>query len=292
MTKKHTHFAQIPKIASVELNPYELALYTNYVHSCGISNDACIKSHSTLALETKMSVSQVKRCKFSLEEKGYITIKSGGDRKPSIIHYRDDIWERNEQEFADKHGSHRTQSDNNMVLTEPNIALTEPSKALTEPSKDQTRFSQSHKEYKDNNKRDIVTKRDDSKSESKNTYTPELKNCIAKEIFGWHDPSKVTPKNWKRVMKVLKQIFAVHDCYGTICTVQHIARFLSWYRTNKPGWGLPQNEGMETAYQEYYESMRSREAISVSREHIYAVNLMSEPPEMPEPVTFGAKPHV
>jgi len=283
MTKK-THYAMIPRIASIQLTPYELALYTAYVQSCGVFNDPCNKSNATLASETKMSLSQVKRCKKTLEKMGYIIVKSGGDRKPSIVTYDPKIWDRNESECGAKHSSDRTMSEDNIVLTEPNTVLTEPKHS---PDRTQTWFSQSHKE--EVKKEEIIDTSVDVQSVSKNKYTPELKNLIAKVIFSWHDPSKVTPRNWKRVMKVLEQIFAVHDCYGTICTTQHINRFMRWYKTNKPGWGLPQNEGMETAYQEYYESNRHREASSATLEHILKVNLISEPPVMPEPTQFGVK---
>ncbi len=66
------YFAMIPRMASAELDPYELALYCHYKQAAA-EHGKCYKSNPTLAKETKMSINKMKQARKSLEKKGYIT---------------------------------------------------------------------------------------------------------------------------------------------------------------------------------------------------------------------------
>jgi len=72
--KKQGYFAQIPIVIQRECNPYELAVYTNIKQLIGTNDRDFFKSHKTIASETQMGVTTVKRCIKSLIQKGFIAI--------------------------------------------------------------------------------------------------------------------------------------------------------------------------------------------------------------------------
>ena len=98
-TPKKTHFAMIPMCASMELDPYELALYVNYMQTCGCDG-VCTKSNKTLAEETGMSVRKVQMTRKTLAEKGYIEVLSTGNESPPRVKICQDIWQKNYDEYA------------------------------------------------------------------------------------------------------------------------------------------------------------------------------------------------
>lgn len=113
-----TFYARIPKMCSLDLNPYELALYCNYKQTA--SDDGyCDKSNSKLAKETHMSVGKVKQAKKSLEDKKLITIehrkdKSGIENQTTYIKIVD-IWKQNHDRYAIKGSQDMTRGGHHMT---------------------------------------------------------------------------------------------------------------------------------------------------------------------------------
>jgi len=103
-----TYYAMIPKLASIELNPYELALYTNYMQTCGQCGGECKKSNATLASETHMSVRQVQKMRKALAQKGYIEVLSTGNESPPRVKIIATIWQRNTDTYSRKQDAQQT----------------------------------------------------------------------------------------------------------------------------------------------------------------------------------------
>lgn len=100
-----TFFAKIPKMAQLELDPYELALYTNYKQTASDSeNGAAWKSNKTLAQECRMSIRKVQEARKSLEAKGYIQSTYTNNENDSVSSPVTvtivDVWEENHKRFA------------------------------------------------------------------------------------------------------------------------------------------------------------------------------------------------
>lgn len=96
-------FAMIPKMAIMDLDPYELALYSNYKITAS-EHGKCWKSNKTLATECKMSIRQVQYARDSLEKKGYIVSTVQKDDKGRINSPPDvtikNVWSENRKRFG------------------------------------------------------------------------------------------------------------------------------------------------------------------------------------------------
>lgn len=102
-----TFYAMIPKMAIMDLDPYELALYCNYKQTTG-EKGKCTKTNATICRETRMSVNKMKAARAALEAKGYIRVvhhfdetdpeKKFENAPPTIIVR--DIWVINHQLFS------------------------------------------------------------------------------------------------------------------------------------------------------------------------------------------------
>lgn len=101
-----TFYSKMPKMAIMDLTPYELALYANYKQTAG-ENGGSWKSNKTLAKETKMSVRMVQECRKSLEEKGFIKCayetNGNGTIVSSVIVTIVDIWAENHKRYTPAH---------------------------------------------------------------------------------------------------------------------------------------------------------------------------------------------
>jgi hypothetical protein len=100
--REPTFYARIPKMAIMDLDPYELALYCNYKQTAAEDGE-CTKSNETLAKETGMSVSKVKTTRAKLEKKGYIVVAQhfddhGIENKPKTVKIVD-VWEENHKRY-------------------------------------------------------------------------------------------------------------------------------------------------------------------------------------------------
>ena len=114
-----TFYARIPKMCSMDLDPYELALYCNYKQTAS-EDGYCDKSNTKLAAETHMSVGKVKQAKKSLEDKKLITVehrtdKSGIENQTTYIKMVD-VWEQNHLRYA-KEGGHVVTTPSHTVTT-------------------------------------------------------------------------------------------------------------------------------------------------------------------------------
>lgn len=78
-----SNFAMIPKMAMMDLDPYELALYCHYKITAR-DTGGCWKSNKTLANETGMSARKLQDCRLKLVEKGYITVTYSSDETGNI----------------------------------------------------------------------------------------------------------------------------------------------------------------------------------------------------------------
>ncbi len=119
-----SNFAMIPKMAQRELDPYELALYTNFCQTVGEKNsDGLVyKSNATLAKETKMSVGKVKQARRSLAEKGYVKIRYPIAPGETTIHAPAhvtivDIWNTNRRYCEALEGGHQKTTPGHVVTT-------------------------------------------------------------------------------------------------------------------------------------------------------------------------------
>lgn len=100
-----TFFAMIPKMAIMDLDPYELALYCNYKQTVGENGGARVtKTNATIARETHMSVNRMKAARDTLIKKRYIEMTThedseGNINQPPTITVRD-IWSINHQIYS------------------------------------------------------------------------------------------------------------------------------------------------------------------------------------------------
>ncbi len=98
-------YAKIPKMAQLDLDPYELALYTNYKQTASDNpNGGAWKSNETLAKECHMSPRKITQVRQSLVEKGYIhcqyeTSESGKEYSAAIVTIVD-VWAKNHARFS------------------------------------------------------------------------------------------------------------------------------------------------------------------------------------------------
>lgn len=98
-----SHYAMIPKMAMLDLDPYELTLYCHYKMTAS-EHGKCWKSNKTLASETGMSVRQVQESRGKLAEKGFITLTytpddSGNINTPPVITIVN-VWSENRSRYA------------------------------------------------------------------------------------------------------------------------------------------------------------------------------------------------
>jgi len=100
-----TFFAMIPKMAIMDLDPYELALYCNYKQTVGENGSTRVtKTNATIAHETRMSVNRMKAARDTLIKKRYIDMEihkdiDGSINQPPTITVRD-IWSINHQIYS------------------------------------------------------------------------------------------------------------------------------------------------------------------------------------------------
>lgn len=100
-----TFYAKIPKMVQLDLDPYELALYTNYKQTASDNpNGGGWKSNETLSKECGMSPRKITDVRKSLVDKGYIhcqyeTSKSGKEHSAAIVTIVD-VWAENHARFS------------------------------------------------------------------------------------------------------------------------------------------------------------------------------------------------
>ncbi len=100
-----SHYAMIPKMAMMDLEPYELTLYCHYKMTAS-EHGKCWKSNSTLATETGMSVTKIKEARMALAEKDFIYLsyertEAGQINSPPIITIVN-VWSKNRARYAKK----------------------------------------------------------------------------------------------------------------------------------------------------------------------------------------------
>lgn len=97
-----TYYARVPKMATMSLNPYELALYCHY-KQIAAEDGVCFKSNKHLAHDAQMSINKMKASRASLEKKGFILVeRAEGDvheNQPVRVTIRD-VWALNHQLYA------------------------------------------------------------------------------------------------------------------------------------------------------------------------------------------------
>lgn len=100
-----TFYAKIPKMAQMDLDPYELALYSNYKQTASDNpNGGVWKSNETLAKECRMSPRKITQVRQALVEKGFIhcqyeTSESGKEFSAAIVTIVD-VWMENHKRFS------------------------------------------------------------------------------------------------------------------------------------------------------------------------------------------------
>lgn len=118
--REPTYYARIPLMAQLELDPYELALYTNYKQTCAEFGE-CFKSNNTLATETHMSITKVKEARRSLASKGYISIEyatapEANHSTPPTVTITD-VWEVNHSLGESRKGGRHTPTPSRQKTT-------------------------------------------------------------------------------------------------------------------------------------------------------------------------------
>lgn len=100
-----TFYAKIPKMAQLDLDPYELSLYSNYKQTASDNpNGGAWKSNETLAKECSMSPRKVTQVRQSLVTKGFIHVQyetsaSGKEYSAAIVTIVD-VWAENHKRFS------------------------------------------------------------------------------------------------------------------------------------------------------------------------------------------------
>jgi hypothetical protein len=100
-----SHYAMIPKMAMLDLDPYELTLYCHYKMTAS-ENGKCWKSNKSLATETGMSIRRLQEARDTLASKGFITLTyapddSGNINTPPVITIVS-VWSENRSRYAKK----------------------------------------------------------------------------------------------------------------------------------------------------------------------------------------------
>jgi len=121
-TQEPTFYARIPKMAIMDLGPYELALYCNFKQTASDSG-YCDKSNARLSKETSMSVSKVKTARKSLEAKGFIKTEhrrdDSGIENQTVYVTIVDVWEINHARYAKEGGHEVTTPSQNATTPQP-----------------------------------------------------------------------------------------------------------------------------------------------------------------------------
>lgn len=100
-----SHYAMIPKMAMMELEPFELSLYCQYKMTAS-EHGKCWKSNKTLATESGMSERRMRDARDLLEKRGYITVSHTPDEhghinSPPTITINN-VWTQNRLRYAKK----------------------------------------------------------------------------------------------------------------------------------------------------------------------------------------------
>lgn len=102
--REPTFYARIPKMAIMDLAPYELALYCHYREIIGSneSDQMCWMSNANLAARAQMSVSRMKEARNTLRDLGYIRVRHEpnphSNSEMAIVTVRN-IWALNHNRF-------------------------------------------------------------------------------------------------------------------------------------------------------------------------------------------------
>lgn len=214
-----TFFAMVPKMAQMDLAPYELALYCNLKQTAS-DGGAVTKSNRTLAFETHMSIAQVKRARKALEVKGYIRVEhrvdeQGNQNQTNIITLRD-VWALNHHRF-------KTQKE---FMT--GVALTEPGGVLTEPGGGSARTpSNNHKSKNQRKRKDSAVVTADTRPAKKDD---PLFDAITTHIFHLNPEQVKATKSGGRIAKLKKWL--VENQSGV--TPEDIAAFARHYGKYAP----------------------------------------------------------
>lgn len=246
-----TFYSKIPKMATLELTPYELALYANYKQTASEEGKAW-KSNKTLAKECKMSVRMVQECRKSLETKGYIhcTYKpnENGVVSSSVIVTIIDVWAKNHKMFSKKE---TTKQD-----TQPAQELHTPMQELHTPPAQGAYKEEPIK--KNNNK-----KKDSSLDEPKKQAPKErdrLVEGVALVCFGikYEDENQRAAfnANIKRIGLLVKYLKSVS------ATPESLWAFKLWYCGKYPDTAIPQAEAKFTKHYNDYLNSSSNGQVS------------------------------
>lgn len=223
-----TFYARVPKLATMSLEPYELALYIHYKQTAS-DNGYCSKSNKTLATEAQMSVSKVKDARQSLLEKGFITVKNhydddGNINRPPTVRIAD-IWQKNHETYsvgvvAKKQGGGRQK-------TTPGHQKT--------PKKNQDK--------KNLSKKDSFASGDAAAIPSQKSDKPRnpVFDAVALHIFST-DPNRVNGKGG-RIGSISSWLEGKNDGMRNIkvgyisepATAEQVVSFASWYKHTTSG---------------------------------------------------------
>jgi hypothetical protein len=154
-----SNYAMIPKMAMIDLEPYELVLYCHYKITAAEEGD-CWKSNKTLARETGMSETKIKETRLSLVAKGFITLiqiadENGNINTPPVINVVN-VWAENRKRYTKKEAptpSRHAPTPSRHAPTPQSPRATKVSVLETEPSNKDTSanasgFPRSIKSYK------------------------------------------------------------------------------------------------------------------------------------------------
>jgi hypothetical protein len=84
MDTDNNQYINICNEALAELNPYQLALYCNYLQSFHPCIEGISKTNKVIAQETQMSVRKVQSTRKELESLGYIVVTTQPDENGII----------------------------------------------------------------------------------------------------------------------------------------------------------------------------------------------------------------
>lgn len=103
-SQEPTYYARIPKMATMSLNPYELALYCHY-KQVAAEHGVCFKANKTIAQDAQMSINKMKTVRAALEKKGFILVERAEndvhENQPVRVTIRD-VWALNHQLYAEQ----------------------------------------------------------------------------------------------------------------------------------------------------------------------------------------------
>lgn len=280
-----SNFAMIPKMAMIDLDPYELTLYCHYKITAS-EGGTCYKSNKTLAAETGMSESKIKSVRAKLSEMEYISITpqrdaSGQINMPPVVEVTN-VWAKNRNRYTKKEAHPQVPKNHPPATKKPGVGTKKPrikSPELNPLNKGDKPSRANLPQYPTNIKRWSYSHIDHYHSEHSNTLDALVElwypnNAMLKHL---KDVGKSTALQFIEAHKELVRLNICVDDYGKV--VETTRTKFAWKKE-----GIPPSDICDAVTDYLQVKSIKSSASSTQEDAIKKAQLQHEYEEM-----FGAK---